>query len=245
VNPADEALLVATHTGLFRIDGGGIERVGTGARDTMGFTVVGPNHFLGGGHPDAAGLRAGQPPRLGLIESTDAGATWTSVSLAGEVDFHVLTASQGTTYGVDAGTNRLLASTDAVTWDTRAVIDVTALAVDPGSVDHVVAAGADGVLTSRDGGRTWQQITDAPGLVALSWSPGGTLWGLDAAGGCQRSADGGVTWETTGRTDGQLQAFLATDDRLVAATADAEGRTTIHQSIDSGRTWRIHYQSPS
>lgn len=52
------------------------------------FTVVGPDTFLGSGHPDLQSARAGQPGRLGLIESTDGGATWTILSLAGEVDFH-------------------------------------------------------------------------------------------------------------------------------------------------------------
>ena len=105
LNPADGSLQVATHTGTFRIgDDGRVRRVGSTAQDTMGFTVVGPNRFLGSGHPDAAGFRQGKPARLGLIESTDAGATWTNRSLSGEVDFHALAASQGTTYGWDAGT---------------------------------------------------------------------------------------------------------------------------------------------
>ena len=63
----------------------------------MGFTVVGPDRFLGSGHPDAAGIRQGKPARLGLIESTDAGDSWASRSLSGEVDFHALASSQGTT----------------------------------------------------------------------------------------------------------------------------------------------------
>jgi hypothetical protein len=36
----------------------------------MGFTIVGPNRFLGSGHPD---LRDDLPPLLGLIESTNRG----------------------------------------------------------------------------------------------------------------------------------------------------------------------------
>ena len=76
ISPTDGSLHVATHTGTYRINGEGpVERVGKTAQDTMGFTVVGPNHFLGSGHPDAAGFRQGKPPRLGLIESTDAGVT--------------------------------------------------------------------------------------------------------------------------------------------------------------------------
>ena len=61
VNPADDAVIAATHTGAFRlpVDDGEPERIGDSFQDTMGFTVAGPDHFLGSGHPDVAGLEAG------------------------------------------------------------------------------------------------------------------------------------------------------------------------------------------
>ena len=54
IDPADGALFIATHTGLYRVAPGSdkARRVGSGFRDTMGFTVVGPNRFLQSGHPD-------------------------------------------------------------------------------------------------------------------------------------------------------------------------------------------------
>lgn len=245
INPADGSLHVATHTGTFRIAGDGpVDRVGKTAQDTMGFTVVGPNHFLGSGHPDAAGFRQGKPPRLGLIESTDAGDTWDSRSLSGEVDFHALAASQGTTYGHDAGTNRLLASTDNATWETRSTVKIFGFAVDPARVDHLVASGPETTLDSTDGGRTWRPVSGAPRLVALSWAPAGTLWGVDGTGSAHRSTDGGATWQTAGRVDGQPQALLATDDRLVVALATPDERTAIYESDDAARSWQIRYQSP-
>ena len=54
VNPADGSLFVATHTGLFRAapDEQRARRVADRYQDTMGFTFVAPDHFLGSGHPD-------------------------------------------------------------------------------------------------------------------------------------------------------------------------------------------------
>jgi hypothetical protein len=54
INPADGALFVATHTGLFRAGPGerSAKRVVDRFQDTMGFTVTGPDRFLGSGHPD-------------------------------------------------------------------------------------------------------------------------------------------------------------------------------------------------
>ena len=45
VNPADGALYIATHTGLFRMPRGSddSERVGDRLQDTMGFAVAGPD----------------------------------------------------------------------------------------------------------------------------------------------------------------------------------------------------------
>ena len=52
INPADDTLYAATHTGLFTVRDGAGQRVADRLQDTMGFTVVGPDHFLGSGHPD-------------------------------------------------------------------------------------------------------------------------------------------------------------------------------------------------
>lgn len=58
----------------------------------MGFTIAGPQHFLGSGHPD---LREKLPSRLGLIASTDNGQSWQQLSLLGKADFHALHAAHG------------------------------------------------------------------------------------------------------------------------------------------------------
>jgi hypothetical protein len=52
INPKDGGLYAATHTGLFVIGDGTATRVSGRLQDTMGFTVVGPDHFIGSGHPD-------------------------------------------------------------------------------------------------------------------------------------------------------------------------------------------------
>jgi hypothetical protein len=52
VNPADDRLYVASHVGVFRQTDQGFERVADRWQDTMAFTVEGPDHFLGSGHPD-------------------------------------------------------------------------------------------------------------------------------------------------------------------------------------------------
>ena len=57
------------------------------------------------------------PPDLGLRSSTDAGRTWATVSLEGQVDFHRIRADETVIQGLSAHDGKLLRSTDAgKTW---------------------------------------------------------------------------------------------------------------------------------
>ena len=111
-NPADNTVYAATHDGLFRLPTAGPPvRVADRVQDFMGFTVVGPDHFLASGHP---GEGSSGPSSLGLIESTDRGNTWTSLSLAGKADFHALQARHGTIYGYNSMTGAFLVSANGL-----------------------------------------------------------------------------------------------------------------------------------
>lgn len=244
VNPADGSLIVATHFGSFRIPAGGgdAERIGDSYQDTMGFTVAGPDRFLGSGHPDVQGLQQGQPGQLGLIESTDAGGTWINVSLGGEVDFHALAFAHDQVYGWDSGTGRFLVSADQQDWEARSTLDLLSFAVDPDDAEHIVGAAPDGLIESTDGGRTWHQA-DGPQLVVVSWDPDAGLWGADPGGIVWRFD--GPDWGRTGTLPGQPQAFLATPDALYAAAADQSAITGIYESTDEGRTWDLLYRDSS
>ncbi len=241
INPADGALYAATHYGLFRVpDQGKAERIGDVVQDTMGFTVVGPDHFLASGHPDLSDERLnvpGKPPLLGLIESTDAGRTWDPVSLLGEADFHSLVAAHDQIYGYDSTTGRLMVSADGKEWETRSQARMGDFAVDPLDADHLVAMTEQGLAETSDGGRTWQQL-DGPQLVLLSWDERQGLWGVTPEGQTYRRTE--QTWEPGGALPGPPQALLVTGDDLYAAVSEGES-TGIYVSTDGGQTWEVRY----
>jgi len=239
INPADKALFIATHTGTYRVpaDGEQAVRAGESLQDTMGFTIVGPNRFLGSGHPDPQAMREQSlPPNLGLIESTDGGLTWKTISLLGEADFHVLRSSPSRVYGFDSTNGRLLASGDeGRTWSQRPVpgglID---LAVDPRSPSHVVTATERGLFTSTDDARTWRPLAGSVGL--LGWPAPSRLMLVDGAGQVHVSPDSGRSWSATGDIEGQPAAFLAQSaQELYVALHDG----TVKRSRDGGRTWEV------
>lgn len=237
VNPPDRAVFLATHTGLFRVagPGGRPTRVAHRWQDTMGLTVVGPDHFLASGHPDG---REDLPPFLGLIESNDAGRTWREVSLQGAMDFHVLEVSGERIYGFGADwktrEERLLVSDDyGRTWQRRPVpeplIDLAGL---PGDPDTAVAAGPSGVYVTQDAGRAWRTLPGGPAL--LTWR-GRTLLAVDTRGTVRSSAASELgAWRVDGRVGGE-PAAVTTDRRGDLYVALHDG--TVKRSRDGGVSW--------
>ena len=242
VNPRDGRLHVATHGGVFVIDASGrAEPVSPAVQDTMGLTVVGADRFLASGHPDLQdrSLRApGRPPLLGLVESRDAGRTWRSRSLLGEADFHVLANERGVTFGWNATSGEFMVSRDGSTWERRSKIDLIAFAVDRSDVDDVVASDGSRLFRSRDGGRSWEGVPDAPGLSAMSPGSSGFL-GAGGDGTVYRSEDG-TSWVPLTRLEGAPRALTVAPSGAFIAV-EVAGAVTIQRSRDGGRTWQVFY----
>src|SRR5688500_14843518 len=191
INPANSSLLIATHTGTFRVapNERKAARIGQSRQDTMGFTVAGPNYFLGSGHPDVQeAVEKDLPSHLGLIESRDAGRTWRTLSLLGEADFHVLRFAGQRVYGYDASNDRLLVSGDrGRTWrEASRPAPLLDLAVDATNGKGLVAAGEGGLYESADEGRTWRQL--GLGIGLLAWPTPQSLYLVEGEGSIQRSS---------------------------------------------------------
>lgn len=242
INPADGSLFIATHTGLFRVGPNSRKavRIADRFQDTMGFSVVGANRFLGSGHPDAR--ESDLPPLLGLIESSDAGKTWTPISLLGEADFHVLRSAGRHVYGYDASNDRLLASSDAgQSWkelEKPAPAQIVDLATDPSDPQHLVVTTSggfkQGVFASQNAGQSWKRLNHAVGLMA--WPVPEQLYLIDDLGKATASVNGGRIWMRRGAVGGRPAALLAVaKDDLYVALHDG----TIKHSTDGGVTWTV------
>jgi hypothetical protein len=235
INPADGALYVATHDGLYQLPatGGTARLVGEGRQDTMGFTIAGADLFLASGHPAPGD---GGPPHLGLIESSDGGDTWTTLSLPGQADFHALRFRHDTVYGYNSVSGELVASTDKVNWQTRASIALRDFEVSPTDPQTLLATTETGVQRSTDGGATWT-AAGGPLLTLLAWEAADRLWGVSNTGEILRSDDGGTSWNPSGTLGGQVTAFTAYEGSLYASVHERG----IYRGTDGGATWSQLY----
>ena len=231
VDPADGALYAASHHGVFRVPEDGKPVKVSETQDTMGFTVVGSGHFLGSGHPSPEDTD--RPPHLGLIESTDAGRTWTTLSLSGEVDFHALEAKHDRVYGFDSQTQQLMVSTDRKTWDLRAQLSLVDFAVDPANPDTLLATTEQGLARSSDGGRTFTPVPNTPTLLLTDWPVESMLVAVTPDGTIQHSSDAGATWTSGGSVPGTPEALAATGTSEIYVATEGG----IHRSTDGGNSF--------
>jgi hypothetical protein len=228
LNPGDGRLYLGTHAGTMVLDGDTITRVGDTTIDLMGFTATGPDHFYASGHP---GPDDDLPNPVGLIESTDGGQTWRSLSLAGESDFHTLGAAGTQVYGFNG---QLVTSNGGTDWATGAAdVAPVSLAVDPSDPGRVVATTEHGPMASEDEGATFTHLETAPLLVFVAWPDTDSLWGVGVDGAVYRSGDAGATWEQHGTVGAAPASFTAAEDGTVAVATEDQ----ILTSTDGGRTF--------
>jgi hypothetical protein len=234
VDPADDALYAGTHYGLVRISPDReLTRVADRVQDFMGFTVVGPEHYLASGHP---GEGQDGPGNLGLIESTDGGQTWETLSLAGDADFHALDAANGVIYGYSGG--RLLVSENGVEWADRGEMRIADLAADPTDPQRVLATTEAGVVVSEDAGKNFIAVAGAPLLVLVDIADdGGSAVGVAPDGTVLGSTDGGRTWVESGSVGSAPEALTVDGEEIYVAVDGA-----VLASTDGGETFTELYR---
>lgn len=141
----------------------------------------------------------------------------------------------------------------------------TALTIGAGGTDRVVVRATFGIVSSRDGGRSWRWICEqAVGVSGESDPPlavtgDGTFVLVSPRGGLLTSADEGCTWSAgpvlfAGQKTVDVASDPANPSRVLAlastvATIDDQGLVTYTNAVgvsdDDARTWRALGALPS
>ena len=229
-DPGSGKVNLATHEGLFVLQpNGSWQQVGPKV-DLMGFAISGPGTFYASGHPaDGVDL----PAPVGLIKSTDAGRTWTVMSLGGQSDFHALTASSTGVTGFDGA---LRTTSDGKKWSQGGLsVEPSSLAAAPDG-SQVLATTAKGLFRSTDAGATWAPLASAPPLLMTAWADSKTVVGVTNQGDLVVSRDAGSSWKSGAAKLTSAEAICASRDKAGVLEILVATDKGVVQSLDDGAT---------
>lgn len=217
----DDRVLIGSHEGLFTpSEEANWTRIGD-EFDVMALTEV-DGELLASGHP---GPGFDFPDPVGLLASSDGGATWEARSLVGEVDFHLLEASGSTVIGVAANYGVMLKSTDSgVSWSSLDVPALTDLAIDPADPQNIVLATDTGLQRSSDGGLTFALTRTTIKPILLDWSASGLFGATEDS--VWRWSDESDDWELIQDGYATVHGMATSNGNL--AVFDGETVSTIH-----------------
>jgi len=212
------SLYAATDSGIFMRSGGS----DWGALQSGSFNTIAANNAV---------LYAGGN---GVVKSSDAGRSWTTLSQGWDVSSIVLDGSAVYVGTRDRGI--LKSSNGGATWiekPTGISAFVIALAIDA----NTVYAGTNrGVLKSLDGGDTWRQINNGitiPFSITSIVIDSTTIFAATPFAGVFRSDDRGESWVAANGPSTWVSA-LALQNRTIYAGTPDQG---IFRSQDRGATW--------
>lgn len=249
--PDGKALMVPAHIGLAVYRNGRWTQAPGPAHDYMGFSAS-KDALYSSGHP-APGSPLRNP--LGLMKSTDGGATWRQLGLSGESDFHLMAVGyrSNVVYVLNPGPNSRmprpgLYSTrdDGKTWKrgaTKGLSErIAGIAVHPTDADTVAIATLDGLYLSRDAGATFKRTGPQMPVTAALFDLDGKHLYLAAGDGSalHRIALNGNagTRIALPRLDRDFVLYIAQNPAKTDELAIATRRRDVFLSADGGKSWK-------
>lgn len=164
---------------------------------------------------------AGDSYSIGILKSTDGGATWVPTGSA------------------------------TVTWTASQGRTLSRILINPTNPQIIMAFGSNGIYRSTDGGTTWSQPTGTfNGVMDAEFKPGDPNTVYAAGTVFKKSTDGGLNWSTitTGLTGIGRLAIAVTPANaayvyVLAARGSDSGFLGLIRSTDSGATFTTRMSS--
>lgn len=192
-------------------------------------------------HIAGSGKYIATSPGLGLLTSTDDGATWGTDGIRGREVYAIATGGDGSILAGTLGAG-LFRTTDAgFRWFRVGGAGLPSSFYVLATLNGRIHAGTErGLFVSDDDGGTWTSLgggldsTEAwlPVYAVAAHPSSGLLIGT--AAGVFRSSDGGTTWTPSGLAPSMIRALSTGADGTIWAATGAHG---VFVSFDGGASW--------
>jgi photosystem II stability/assembly factor-like uncharacterized protein len=228
-----DQILLGTHEGLYQyLDEKTVKRISPERFDVMGLAVSSKG-FYASGHP---GSGSKLPEPVGLLLTTDRGATWKKVSLTGKVDFHTLETVGNEIYGADSGTGNLMYSSNGgKSWVTRGKNTFIDIAPNPDRIASVLAIRDGKLYRSMDAFKNIKLVKTSFVVNSIDWIKGSLI----ASSGkvLYRSNDAGSSWKKISTLSSQIGTITQSPQIIAVVMGSA-----IYSSSNGGKSFK-KYQS--
>jgi hypothetical protein len=135
--------------------------------DAMGFEIDNGS-FYTSGHP---GNDQALPDPVGILISQDQGLTWSSLSLEGEVDFHLLEVRKENAIGVAANYGLILKSSDGgISWENAEFPAASDFAINPGLPEEILVVDGKNSFLSNDYAKSFTPVELLKDVSKIDWN---------------------------------------------------------------------------
>lgn len=233
VRAVGNQIILGTHEGLYQyLDEKTVKRISPERFDVMGLAVS-TKGFYASGHP---GPGSKLPEPVGLLLTTDRGATWKKVSLTGQVDFHTLETAGEDIYGADSGSGQLMYSGNGgKSWVKRGPNTFIDIAPDPRVKAMVLGVKEGKLFRSTDAFKSSKQVKTSFNVESIDWIKGSLI----ASSGkiLYRSNDSGSSWKKLTTLSSQIGTITQSSQLIAVVMGGA-----IYSSSNGGKSFK-KYQS--
>jgi photosystem II stability/assembly factor-like uncharacterized protein len=229
VRAVGDQILLGTHEGLYQyLDEKTVKRISPERFDVMGLAISSKG-FYASGHP---GPGSKLPEPVGLLLTTDRGATWKKISLTGEVDFHTLETVGDELYGADSGSGDLMYSSDGgKSWVKRGKNTFMDIAPNPDRKASVLAVQDGKLYRSSDAFKSTKLVKTSFVVESIDWIKGSLI----ASSGkvLYRSTDSGSSWKKVSALSSQIGTITQSPQLIAVVMGSA-----IYSSSNGGKSFK-------
>ena len=229
VRALGDQILLGTHEGLYQyLDEKTVKRISPERFDVMGLAISDKGIFASG-HP---GPGSKLPEPVGVLFSSNRGATWKKLALTGQVDFHTLETMGDEIYGADSGSGQLMYSSNGgKSWAKRGTNSYTDIAPDPKGKGSVLGVKDGKLYRSTDAFKSSAIVKTSFQVDSIDWIKGSLI--ATSGSVLYSSSNSGTSWKKLATLPTSIGAITQSPQLIALVMGGA-----IYSSSNGGKSFK-------